>query len=199
MDLGISRQTVFDRVYSVPPTAGWMFVPLQDYHGGGEAAAFEPLQQHLAELNFAFAQYLGAGVAACYRGNRIYDSDATKELVQHWVAFYKKYRALVTSDIIRITRPDMQNIDAFMHVNWKNERDKGLVMVFNPTREKRSVTLGVPMYYTGIRNKALVSEQEAGYVLYDIGVGPQGIEIEVEVTLEARSTTWFKIMPNTSK
>ena len=82
-----------------------------------------------------------------------------------------------------------------MHVNWKNNNDKGLVMVFNPTAQKKSTTLAIPMYYTGIRNKAFVSEQEAGYVGYDIGVGPQGIEIEVEVTLEAFSTTWFKIKP----
>ena len=194
MDLSISRQTVYDRVYSVLPTAGWMFVPLQVYHGGGNAAEFEPLQQHLAALNFAFAQYLGAGIAACYRGNRIYDSEETKELVTGWVSFYKKYRSLVTSDIVRITRPDMQNIDAFMHVNWKNQRDdKGLVLVFNPTPDQKTIDLVVPLYYTGIRNQALVSEQESGYKAYDIEIGPEGIEIIIPVSLDPLSTTWFKI------
>ena len=35
------------------------------------------------------AQYLGAGVAACYRGYRLYDTDRTKDLVKKYVLFYK--------------------------------------------------------------------------------------------------------------
>ena len=37
---------------------------------GGDAAMFEPLSAHIAEYEWALAQYLGAGVAACYRGYR---------------------------------------------------------------------------------------------------------------------------------
>ena len=37
---------------------------------GGAAAAFEPLSEHLLEYEWALAQYLGYGVAACYRGPR---------------------------------------------------------------------------------------------------------------------------------
>ena len=48
------------------------------------------------------------GVAACYRGYRLYDSDSTKVLVKKWVDFYKTYRDIVTSDIIHVKRPDMQ-------------------------------------------------------------------------------------------
>ena len=72
-------------------TVGWMFMPrvvyrsgqstplcqLHDcpaFHGrhasGGKAAMFEPLSEHLREYEWALAQYLGAGVAACYRGHR---------------------------------------------------------------------------------------------------------------------------------
>ena len=35
------------------------------------------------------AQYLGAGVAACYRGFRVYDTEETKAVVKKWVEFYK--------------------------------------------------------------------------------------------------------------
>ena len=35
------------------------------------------------------AQYLGAGVAACYRGYRVYDTDRTESLVKKYVEFYK--------------------------------------------------------------------------------------------------------------
>jgi len=193
MDLSVSRQTLFDRLYTHSPTSAWMFVPLVDYHGGGSAAAFEPLSKHLVDLNMAFAQYLGSGVAACYRGPRIYDTEETKELVKYWVSFYKKYRSLVTSDVIRIKRPDMQGIDAFMHVNWKLAVDKALVMVFNPTLEKLSTNLTVPMYYTGIRNQAAVSNRESGYKVYPIDVGPSGHELELPVTLAPFDVTWFKM------
>ncbi len=58
--------------------------------------------------NRALAQYLGAGVAACYRGYRLYDNNNTKAMVKKWVDFYKKYRDILTSDIIHVRRPDMQ-------------------------------------------------------------------------------------------
>jgi hypothetical protein len=57
------------------------FVPLVDYHGGGAAAAFEPLSDNIVDYEWALAQYLGAGVAACYRGYELYDSPETKAMV----------------------------------------------------------------------------------------------------------------------
>lgn len=62
-----------------------MFVPLVDYHSGGAAAAFEPLSEHLQSFEWALAQYLGAGVAACYRGNRIFDTPTVQAVVTKWV------------------------------------------------------------------------------------------------------------------
>ncbi|KAH8076349.1 hypothetical protein JL721_346 [Aureococcus anophagefferens] len=38
-DLSVSRQSMFDDTYARTPTQGWMFVPLNEYHGGGESAA----------------------------------------------------------------------------------------------------------------------------------------------------------------
>ncbi len=43
----------------------------------------------MQEYEWGLAQYLGAGVAACYRGLRIYDTEETKALVKKWVHFYK--------------------------------------------------------------------------------------------------------------
>ena len=85
-----------------------MFVPLIDYHGGFAAAAFEPLSQHLLEYEWALAQYLGYGVAACYRGYELYDAPVTQALVMKWVNFYKEYRDILISDIVHVRRPDMQ-------------------------------------------------------------------------------------------
>ena len=49
----------------------------------------------LQEYEWRLAQYLGAGVAACYRGYRLYDTDRTKKLVKKYVQFYK-VRGLLT-------------------------------------------------------------------------------------------------------
>ena len=96
---------------------GWMFMPLVNYEGGGEAAWFEPLRDNLKEYSFGMGQYLGAGVAACYRGFRVYDSTATRNMVKDWIGFYKKYREILNCDIIHLRRPTMQGLDGFMHVS----------------------------------------------------------------------------------
>lgn len=41
-----------------------MFVPLVEYHGGGAAATFEPLSEHLPDLEWHLAQNFGSGVQA---------------------------------------------------------------------------------------------------------------------------------------
>jgi hypothetical protein len=94
---------MFDDTYIRIPTMGWMFVPLVVYHGGGDAAMFEPLATHQTEYEWALAQYLGAGVAACYRGYRLYDTNETKAIVTKWVSFYKKYRSILIRDIIHVS------------------------------------------------------------------------------------------------
>ncbi len=57
------------------------------------------------------------GVSACYRGYRVYDSDETKALVKKWVDFYKKYRDILTSDIVHVRRPDMQVKKTFWNLD----------------------------------------------------------------------------------
>ena len=75
---------------------------------GGEAAEFDPMSHYLLQYEWAMAQYLSYGVAACYRGPRLYDSVQSLAIARKWVGFYKKYRDIVTSDIVHVRRPDMQ-------------------------------------------------------------------------------------------
>ena len=46
------------------------------------------------------AQYLTAGVAACYRGYRLYEGEETRRRVRAWVNFYKRYRDILNSDLV---------------------------------------------------------------------------------------------------
>ncbi|ELU10770.1 hypothetical protein CAPTEDRAFT_200204 [Capitella teleta] len=188
-DLSVSRQQMFDSMFHYTPTVGWMFLPLVVYHGGGDAAMFEPLSQHYTEFEWGLAQYLGAGVAACYRGYRIYDSEETKALVKKWVGFYKKHRPIITSDIIHVRRADMQGIDCFMHVNPKLQ-EKALAMVFNPTNEPQQTNLTLPLYYSGLSTIAHVSHEGAAPVAMTID---RRFNIVVNVALKPLQITWFLI------
>ena len=82
-----------------------MFVPLVPYHAGGAAAAFAG---HPQDYEWALAQYLGAGVAACYRGAAVYDSPAARAAVVKWVAFYKRHRAVLIQPVVHLKRPTLQ-------------------------------------------------------------------------------------------
>ena len=55
-----------------------MFLPLTGYYVSDPEVVFEPMTEHLSEYSWGLAQYLGAGVAACYRGHRLFDSPATR-------------------------------------------------------------------------------------------------------------------------
>ena len=58
-------------------------------------------------------QYYGAGVQACYRGPRLYDTVETKQLVIKIIKWYKKHREILNSDIIRLKRADGSDWDGF--------------------------------------------------------------------------------------
>lgn len=79
------------------------------FPSGGEPAVFDPMSVYTLQYEWALAQYLSYGVAACYRGPRLYDSVQTMEIARKWVSFYKKYRDIVISDIVHVRRPDMQS------------------------------------------------------------------------------------------
>jgi hypothetical protein len=188
-DISVSRQTMYDNTYHFIPTQGWMFVPLVQYHGGGSAATFEPLTENIQDYEWALAQYFGYGVAPCYRGYRLYDSNETMAVVQKWVKFYKLYREILISDIVHIRRPDMQGIDAILHVN-PTLVHRGLAMVFNPTLVAVNETLMIPLYYTGIKKTAKISQEGGAPITYEVN---QNYDVQVEIVLPPRNITWFVV------
>lgn len=77
----LNRQNIYDGLWEKTPSMSWGFVPLTKYQGGGPEAVLEPLNDHLKDYEQLMMQYYGAGVQACYRGPRLYDTDATKQTV----------------------------------------------------------------------------------------------------------------------
>ncbi len=185
----IARQNIYDGTFEKTPSMGWMFVPLVEYHGGGAAATFEPLSEHLAEYEWHLAQDFGSGVIACYRGPRLYDTDRTKAVVKKWVDFYKKYRMILDSDIVHVRRPDGKGIDCMMHVNALTE-PRALAMVYNPTDSDVSTSLKLPLYYTGLTQRAMIREKEEPATEYKLD---RAYNVTLPVRMKPRTVTWFII------
>ena len=151
-----ARQNLFDGTWEKTPSMGWMFVPLVEYQGGGAAATIEPLKDHLRDYEMHMMNNLGYGAQACYRGPRLYDSPETKAVVTKWVAWFKKYRDILESDVIHVRRADGKNLDCILHVN-PGLPIKGLAMVYNPTDHELTQEIELPLYYTGLTNDCIVS------------------------------------------
>ena len=155
----VERQNIFDGTWEKTPSMGWMFVPLVEYQGGGAEATIEPLSEHLPHYGQRLADLFGAGVQAAYRGPRLYDTPETLDLVKKWVAFYKKHRAILDSDIIHVKRADGRDIDAILHVNPSID-EKGLLMVYNPLNRQVRKNLKVNVYYTGAGRKITITDNK---------------------------------------
>jgi hypothetical protein len=163
-----------------------MFVPLTEYHGGGAAATIEPLHEHLAHYEQRLANLFGAGVMACYRGPRLYDTDETKAVVKRWVDFYKKHREVLNGDIIHLRRADDRNLDYILHVNPGGD-EKGLLMVYNPLAREVRETLRIPLYYTGKTMRASISERDGPARSLRLD---RTCAIELPVKVAPRGVTW---------
>jgi len=185
----LGRQNIFDGTWWKTPSMGWMFVPLTEYHGGGAAATLEPLGEHLDAYEAHLAQNLGAGVQACYRGPRLYDTDDTKAVVKKWVDFYKAYRPILDSDIIHVRRPDGRDIDCILHVNPRL-KTKGLALIYNPLDQAVQREVKLPLYYTGLTATAKIREQEGRPKRYKLD---RLYNVAVPVTVPAHGRTWLLI------
>lgn len=147
-----ARQNIHDGTWTKAPSMGWMFVPLTEYHGGGPAATLEPLSEHLADYERHLVTNLGAGVQACWRGPRLYDSEATRALVAKWVAWFKEHREVLESDIVHVRRADGRDLDAWLHVNPRG-RERALALVFNPLEREATRSFDFPLYYAGLKGR----------------------------------------------
>ena len=187
----IARQNIYDGTFEKTPSMGWMFVPLVEYHGGGEAATFEPLCDHLDDYEWHLAQNFGSGVIACYRGPRLFDTEQTKNVVKKWVDFYKKYRPILDSDLIHLRRPDGRSIDCTLHVNAQLN-PCGVVMLYNPTNTAQHITLKLPLYYTGLCETAQIREGEGELKRYEID---RDYNVEIPIEMAARRVSYLVIEP----
>lgn len=151
-----TRQNIHDGTWDRTPSMGWMFVPLTEYQGGGAAATIEPLEQHLDHYERMMISNLAAGVQACYRGPRLYDSDKTRDMVKRQVAWFKRYRDILESDIIHLRRADGRDWDGYVHVN-PGLKERALLAVCNPLDQPITREILVPLHYAGLDGEVMAA------------------------------------------
>lgn len=185
----LGRQNIYDGTWEKTPSMGWMFVPLVQYQGGGDAATLEPLREHQDAYGAHLAQNFASGVQACYRGPRLYDSEETKALVKHWVEFYKLHRDILDSDIIHVRRPDGRDLDVILHVNPRLA-EKGLAVIYNPLDHEVRKTITLPLYYTGLNKTAVIREEDGKLRRYALD---REYRVQVPVQVPARGSMYLSI------
>jgi hypothetical protein len=185
----IERQNIMDGTRFKTPTMGWMFVPLTEYHGGGAAATIEPLSEHLDHYERRLANLLGAGVQACFRGPRLFDSEETRAMVARWVSFYKRHRAILDSDLVPLRRADGRDWDGWLHVNPALDTP-AMAMVYNPLPRSIDRRVRVPLYYSGLRGALRVKVGDAEWSTQRLN---RAGELRLPIHLEARGhlPVWF--------
>ncbi|MGY8750245.1 MAG: hypothetical protein ACKVHR_19565 [Pirellulales bacterium] len=182
-----TRQNIYDGTWYKTPSMGWMFVPLSEYHGGGAAATIEPLKDHLEHYAQMIDSNLGLGVQACYRGPRLFDSPETRDLVKQKVAWFKKHRKILESDVVHGRRPDGRNLDWMLHVNSGLD-ECGMLVVYNPTGSQVSERLKVNVYYTGLSDVAEITDSRGGLVRVDV---QRDFTIELKVDVPPNGMSWY--------
>lgn len=185
----LNRQNIHDGTIEKTASMSWGFVPLTRYQGGGPEAILEPLSEHLKDYEQLMVQYYGAGVQACYRGPRLYDTETTRQLVSNTVSWYKQYRDILNADMIQLRRADGRDWDGLIHVN-PQLKQKGFVMLYNPTKEKMTRTIKVPLYYTGLTSAATFKEKGKVAKKYQLN---RNYEVELTFTIEPENYTWFTV------
>jgi hypothetical protein len=185
----LNRQNIFDGTWEENSSMVWGFVPLTRYQGGSEDAVLEPLEKHLKDYEQLMIQYYGAGVQACYRGPRLYDSEKTKQMVIKIISWYKKHREILNSAIIHLRRANGRDWDGILHANPKL-KERGFAMIYNPLDQSIKRKIKLPLYYTGLTKVAKISEEGGILKLYKLN---RDYTADVTVEIPAHGYTWLVI------
>lgn len=185
----LNRQNIYDGTWNMAPSMGWGFVPLTRYQGGGPEAILEPLKEHIPDYRQLMMQYYGAGVQACYRGPRLYDAEATKNMVTEVISWYKQHREILNSDIIHLRRADGRDWDGILHVNPELPV-KGLAMLYNPLDVSITRIIRLPLYYTGLSQQVTITEKGGHPFIRKID---KDHAVQLTITIPAASYTWLEL------
>ncbi|MBQ7982271.1 MAG: hypothetical protein IJ302_01785 [Clostridia bacterium] len=145
--------------YYIVPSMGWSFLPIEEYQGGGDAAKYEPLDEHLEEYDWALAQAAASGIWPCIRGKRLYDTERCKQVVKYWTDVIHRHKVLLNSNTVHVYPPKIddgmmttRDLDVILQENHTT-RDRLFLMVFNQSAQARKKTLVLPAFFTGLTDR----------------------------------------------
>lgn len=185
----LGRQYIYDGTWHKIPPMGWMTLQLVGFYTNDPRVGLEPLCENLDRYEQQLIQYLASGCQLTIRGNRLYDTPETKQMVKRWIDWFKRYRDILTSDIIHVSRPTGRDLDCILHVN-PFVKHKGMVVIFNPTERDITKEMRLPLYYTGLKDHATLIDE--GGTHKQIPLDPKG-DAWFPVTVKAQETAWFLI------
>lgn len=181
-----ARQNLFDGTWEKTPTMGWMMTPLVQYQGGGAAATIEPLKDHLQDYALHLMNNFGYGVQSCYRGPRLYDTDATRAVVKKWVDWFKAHRSILESDVIHVSRADGRHLDTVLHVNPRLDT-RAMAVIYNPLSASLQERVVLPLYYSGLKGPVTfrIDDGPAEHTILD-----ETKRFVIDISVPARSCVW---------
>lgn len=185
----LGRQYIYDGTWHKIPPMGWMTLQLVGFYTNDPRVGLEPLSENLDRYEQQLIQYLASGCKLTIRGNRLYDTPETKQMVSKWINWFKQYRDILTSDIIHVSRPTGRDLDCMMHVNPFIDH-KGMVIVFNPTDREIEKTIQLPLYYTGLKERATLTSEDNTPVSYRLD---DKCNLQLPVKIKAGGSAWFVI------
>ena len=93
----LGRQYIYDGTWHKIPPMGWMTLQLVGFYTNDPRVGLEPLCENLDRYEQQLIQFLGSGCHLTIRGNRLYDTPETKQLVSKWINWSNIVRSGNTS------------------------------------------------------------------------------------------------------
>ena len=177
----IYRQYIFDATFHKMAGMGWVNLNTEMLHGG--------MEKNLDKYERVLFTMLSSGAQVWVRGHRLYDGPQSKAMLLKWMGWYRQHREVIQGDIIHLKRPDGRGLDYTLHVNPQG-KEKGMLLVFNPTPEEVTQTLDIPLYYTGLTGSAKIREQDGKAKKYPLDGNAR---TKYPVTIPANGYSWFII------
>jgi hypothetical protein len=177
----IYRQYIYDATWHKTAGMGWVNLNTEVLKGG--------MEKNLDKYERALFVMLSSGAQVWVRGHRLYDGPESQAMLKKWMNWYRRYRSIIQGDIIHLKRPDGRGLDYYLHVNPAN-REKGMILVFNPMPAAVKQMIEVPLYYTGLTNTAKIRVQEATAKTFKLD---RAFNVRVPVELPPNGYTWLVV------
>ncbi len=177
----ICRQYIYDGTWHKTASMGWVNVNTRVLPGG--------LERNLDKYERQLVGLLSSGAAVSITGHRLYDGPKSQAMLRQWVDWYRRYQAILQGDIIHLRRPDGRDLDYTLHVHPAN-RERGMLLVFNPLSQVVKKEISVPLYYTGLTGTTKIREQERKARSFKLD---REFNVRLPVEIPANGFGWFVI------